>query len=55
VTFAGADANAAKDLTEFDFEGLADAVDITRDFGNAPGLEVYPEEFAKRVRAGLRV
>ncbi len=50
VIFAGSDNRAADALTETDYEGVADAISMVRDLGNAPGLEVYPETFVDRVR-----
>ena len=54
VIFIGDDTGAAKSLTESDYEGLADAIDMVRDLGNAPGLEIYPETFVDRVRSEAR-
>jgi len=54
VIFAGADNRAADALTETDYEGVADAISMVRDFGNAPGLEIYPETFVDRVRNEAR-
>ena len=54
VIFIGGDSREAKDITEADYAGLADAVHMVRDLGNAPGLEMYPETFVDRVRNEAR-
>ena len=54
VVFAGEDASDADRLTQTDYAGLADAISMVRDLGNAPGLEIYPETFVQRVRAEAR-
>ncbi|MEP3654418.1 MAG: leucyl aminopeptidase [Litorimonas sp.] len=54
VTFISEDADEAQDLMEGDYEGLADAVHMVRDLGNAPGLEIYPETFVERIRKEAR-
>ena len=54
VIFIGQDSGAAEDLTQTDYDGLADAIDMVRDLGNAPGLEIYPETFVDRVRKEAR-
>ena len=54
VIFISGDTGAADDLTDTDYAGLADAVDMVRDLGNAPGLEIYPETFVERIRKEAR-
>jgi len=54
VIFIGDDTGEADDLTDADYESLADAVDMARDLGNAPGLEIYPESFVDRIRQEAR-
>ncbi|MGB6231762.1 MAG: leucyl aminopeptidase [Litorimonas sp.] len=54
VFIVSADADADTALMEADYQGLADAVTLTRDFGNEPGMAVYPEEFVNRVRTAAR-
>ena len=54
VIFIGDDTDEADDLTDADYEGLADAVDMARDLGNAPGLEIYPKTFVDRIRQDAR-
>ncbi len=54
VIFISDDTAASDDLMEADYEGLADAVDMVRDLGNAPGLDIYPQSFVDRVRKEAR-
>jgi len=54
VIFISDNTGDASDLMEADYAGLADAIDMVRDLGNAPGLEIYPETFADRVRKEAR-
>lgn len=54
VVIIGTDATAEHAMMESDYNGLADGIRLTRDFGNEPGMAVYPEEFVKRVRAEAR-
>ena len=54
VVFISDNTRDARDLMEADYAGLADAVDMVRDLGNAPGLEIYPETFVDRVRNEAR-
>jgi leucyl aminopeptidase len=54
VIFISENTAAASDLMEADYQAIADAVSMTRDLGNAPGLEIYPETFVERVRAEAR-
>lgn len=44
----------ARNLTRKDYEGLADAIDMVRDLGNAPGMDIYPESFVARIRQEAR-
>jgi leucyl aminopeptidase len=54
LIFAGGDAEISEDLLAEDYDALADAVAMTRDLGNAPGLDIYPASFVERVQAEAR-
>lgn len=54
VIFIVADPSTDQAKMDTEFTALADAVSLTRDLGNEPGMAVYPEEFVKRVRAAAR-
>ena len=51
LIFAGADEDVSEALLSKDYDALADAVNMTRDLGNAPGLDIYPASFIERIRA----
>ena len=54
LIFAGGDAETSEDLLAEEYDALADAVAMTRDLGNAPGLDIYPQSFVERVQAEAR-
>ena len=54
LIFAGGDEDVSADLLAEDYEAVADAVAMTRDLGNAPGLDIYPASFVERVRGEAR-
>jgi len=54
LIFAGEDADASETRFSEDYAAVADAVSMARDLGNAPGLEIYPETFVKRVQKDAR-
>lgn len=54
VVFISDDTSAASDMMDSDYTGLADAISMVRDLGNAPGMEIYPETFVDRVRKEAR-
>ncbi len=54
IIFAGENDDVSEALLEDDYDAVADAVSMTRDLGNAPGLDIYPGSFVERVQAEAR-